>query len=394
MAQERQPFRGFARAGIEPGEERGAALLDTAAVRAARVTHIGGTTGSTPVPVVSAEAAAAILNAGTPITSSLPRVEVASEPPAPVRSVSPIEVDTAGQEGVDALQLESEPQATPAAPSASQVDTPALMASSPQEGAVLAGEPVEASAQRILEEPAVASAPPVVEEPAAAPSATEAPQPTRPASQPLAGAARVSAPAGDFEAFASTASASAPPMSRTPLGVDPELRDEPDAGAPDLEPDEPIVTGAGAAPPASVEAPEVDDSIVVLEEPVLISGGEIIRPRTMQAPVRPQPAEPSALTPNPDSRDDLARAADPAVAGQELMGLATHRRAAVRAAVAARPDLPATVVVFLSRDHSSEVLTSLLRNPRIPASTVRYLADHRDPRVADLAVQRLRNDFR
>ena len=95
-----------------------------------------------------------------------------------------------------------------------------------------------------------------------------------------------------------------------------------------------------------------------------------------------------------DASEDLRRALDPEVAGSDLMPFAVHRAAEVRAAVAARPDCPIAALTSLGFDHDRAVLEALLKNPRTPSSVVRKLADHRDPRVSDQAVQRLRNTFR
>jgi len=94
------------------------------------------------------------------------------------------------------------------------------------------------------------------------------------------------------------------------------------------------------------------------------------------------------------SSEDVRRAVDPAITGSDLLPLAVHREPAVRAAVAARTDCPMGALVSLGHDASLEVLSALLANPRTPSSVVRRLADHRDPRISDLAVQRLRNAFR
>lgn len=92
--------------------------------------------------------------------------------------------------------------------------------------------------------------------------------------------------------------------------------------------------------------------------------------------------------------DDVARALDPQVIGSELLPFAVHREATVRAAVAARTDCPAGALISLGHDHDLLVLEALLRNVRTPSSVVRALADHRNQKVADLAVQRLRNTYR
>lgn len=95
-----------------------------------------------------------------------------------------------------------------------------------------------------------------------------------------------------------------------------------------------------------------------------------------------------------DASQDIARATDPAVTGSDLLPYAAHRSAQVRAAVAGRTDCPLGALVSLGHDYDATVLLALLSNPRTPSSVVRKLADHRDVRVSDAAVQRLRNAFR
>lgn len=92
--------------------------------------------------------------------------------------------------------------------------------------------------------------------------------------------------------------------------------------------------------------------------------------------------------------EDVARALDPEITGSGLLPLAVHRDPAVRAAVASRSDCPVGALVSLGHDGNLDVLSALLGNPRTPSSVVRRLADHRDPRISDVAVQRLRNAFR
>lgn len=100
------------------------------------------------------------------------------------------------------------------------------------------------------------------------------------------------------------------------------------------------------------------------------------------------------LPPAQGTAEDEARAVDPAVTDAALLPFAVHRSARVRAAVAARKDCPIGALISLGHDHDQSVLEAVLRNVRTPSSVVRGLADHRDPRVADLAVQRLRNSYR
>lgn len=92
--------------------------------------------------------------------------------------------------------------------------------------------------------------------------------------------------------------------------------------------------------------------------------------------------------------EDVSRAIDPSVTGADLLPFAVHRSASVRAAVASRTDCPVGALISLGHDHDVVVLEALLRNVRTPSSVVRALADHRNARVSDLAVQRLRNSYR
>lgn len=95
-----------------------------------------------------------------------------------------------------------------------------------------------------------------------------------------------------------------------------------------------------------------------------------------------------------DVTTDISRATDPSVTGTDLLPFAVHRSASVRAAVASRTDCPVGALISLGHDHDTGVLEALLRNVRTPSSVVRALADHRNGKVSDLAVQRLRNSYR
>ena len=91
---------------------------------------------------------------------------------------------------------------------------------------------------------------------------------------------------------------------------------------------------------------------------------------------------------------DLVKAQDPSTSPEELLPLAAHKLAAVRAAVASRSDCPMSALVSLGHDHDLAVLEALLGNKKTPLTVIRKLADHRNTRISDLAVQRLRNTFR
>lgn len=90
-----------------------------------------------------------------------------------------------------------------------------------------------------------------------------------------------------------------------------------------------------------------------------------------------------------DQQVDLARATE--VTGPELLTFAAHHDPDVRAVVAARHDCPMSAFISLGYDHSPEVLKALLANSATPSSVVRKLADHRNPDVSEVAIQRLRN---
>ena len=92
----------------------------------------------------------------------------------------------------------------------------------------------------------------------------------------------------------------------------------------------------------------------------------------------------------PDFAQDLAMAQDPRVTGAQLLSLAVHRDASVRAAVAQRADCPVGALISLGHDRHEEVLLALVANPRTPSSVVRNLADHREQQVARAAEERLR----
>lgn len=95
-----------------------------------------------------------------------------------------------------------------------------------------------------------------------------------------------------------------------------------------------------------------------------------------------------------EASEDVLRARDPEVVGPELMALAVNRDPHVRAAVAARADCPPGALISLGHDQQLVVLEALIANAKTPSSVIRNLGDHRNQRIADLAVQRLRNSFR
>ncbi|GIG54805.1 hypothetical protein [Demequina activiva] len=100
------------------------------------------------------------------------------------------------------------------------------------------------------------------------------------------------------------------------------------------------------------------------------------------------------ISPARGASEDVAKALDPDLASAELLRLAVHRSAQVRAAIASRSDCPVAALISLGHDHDQHVLRALIGNPRTPSSVVRNLADHRVTAISDAAVQRLRNSFR
>lgn len=92
--------------------------------------------------------------------------------------------------------------------------------------------------------------------------------------------------------------------------------------------------------------------------------------------------------------EDLARAQDPLVKGQDLLPLAVHRDVKVRMAVASRPDCPMGALIALGHDGDTRVVETIIRNVRTPSSVIRALAQHRNSRIAGLAEHRLLHSFR
>lgn len=92
--------------------------------------------------------------------------------------------------------------------------------------------------------------------------------------------------------------------------------------------------------------------------------------------------------------EDLLRAQDPAVRGQELLPLAVHRDAKVRAVVASRTDCPMGALIALGLDSDTKVLEALVRNVRTPSSVIRALSESKNRSISLLALERLRTSFR
>lgn len=87
--------------------------------------------------------------------------------------------------------------------------------------------------------------------------------------------------------------------------------------------------------------------------------------------------------------EDLLKARDPQVTGAELVLLAAHRDATVKAAVAARADCPMASMLSLAHESDPRVLESLISNPSVPQRVLEQLSQHRKPRIRSLAAARL-----
>jgi hypothetical protein len=88
--------------------------------------------------------------------------------------------------------------------------------------------------------------------------------------------------------------------------------------------------------------------------------------------------------------EGFARAIDPRTPRIDLVQLASHKRAEVRTAVAARRDCPLATMLALVHDHDADVLEALALNPSVPQVVLEALASHRKDAVRVLAVRRLR----
>jgi len=88
--------------------------------------------------------------------------------------------------------------------------------------------------------------------------------------------------------------------------------------------------------------------------------------------------------------EDLARARDPRTSRAELVDLAAHGKADVRAAIAARLDCPLATMLSLAYESDPRVLEALATNPSAPRSVLEVLASHKRESIGLLAQRRLR----
>lgn len=88
--------------------------------------------------------------------------------------------------------------------------------------------------------------------------------------------------------------------------------------------------------------------------------------------------------------DDRIRALDPRTPKSELVNLAAHRAAEVKAAVAGRIDCPLAAMLSLVHEADARILEALVANPAAPRAVLEALAEHRRETVRALATRRLR----
>ncbi len=97
-----------------------------------------------------------------------------------------------------------------------------------------------------------------------------------------------------------------------------------------------------------------------------------------------------ALLTTRTSPEDRARALDPLTSRADLVALAAHRAADVRAAVASRRDCPLASMLALVNEDDPRILQALACNPSAPLTVLETLAGHRRPVVREIAKARLR----
>lgn len=88
--------------------------------------------------------------------------------------------------------------------------------------------------------------------------------------------------------------------------------------------------------------------------------------------------------------EDRLRALDPLTSRADLVTLAAHRSAEVRAAVASRLDCPLASMLALVLEEDTRILEALAANPSAPRAVLERLALHKREGIRYLAVRRLR----
>ncbi len=97
-----------------------------------------------------------------------------------------------------------------------------------------------------------------------------------------------------------------------------------------------------------------------------------------------------AFTISRTTNEDRLRALDPRTPRAELVGLAAHRKPAVKAAVAARRDCPLASMFALVHETDTRVLEALASNVSAPRSVLEQLSLHKREGIRALATRRLK----
>ena len=87
---------------------------------------------------------------------------------------------------------------------------------------------------------------------------------------------------------------------------------------------------------------------------------------------------------------DVDRALDARVTGGDLVALAVHRDADVRAAVASRVDAPMATLISLAHESDACIQWALVRNPSSPLWVIQALAESKQEMIRNRALVRLR----
>lgn len=88
--------------------------------------------------------------------------------------------------------------------------------------------------------------------------------------------------------------------------------------------------------------------------------------------------------------EDRLRALDPLTSKADLVTLAAHRSAEVRAAVASRLDCPLASMLSLVQEDDVRILEALAANPSAPRAVLERLSGHKRESIRFLASRRLR----
>lgn len=98
----------------------------------------------------------------------------------------------------------------------------------------------------------------------------------------------------------------------------------------------------------------------------------------------------ATVTDRPRTTHDFIKyAAEPEVTGAELVSLAAHKDARVRAVVAGRADAPMATLISLANDKDGPTRFALVQNPASPLWVLQKLAQDKRGPIRDKAVERL-----